>query len=363
MSAVKSVIKLIVKIILKPLKILFGITSDPVIKPLRGFGSQEKVVVLGRVTENAPETIVDRRFSGVRNALATFRDYLADPIPEQSVTVTFAGTAVTVVTNESGIFEAQFTPAAAIETNQAEWSTAEAYLTEPEEKTSVILEVLVEGKSNTYGIISDIDDTVLVSNATKKLKLIYMTMFKTAEKRSAFLGVAALYAAFREGEKGESTNPVFYVSSSHWNLFETLTAFFDINNLVKGPLLLKDNPGITRLLDGVGDHDHKRVKIEKVLAAYPSLPFVLSGDSGQHDAAIYADIAKRYPGRIKAIYIRDITVQEDQLVSKAQETLGKIVPLVVAKNSLLMADHAEKNGLITAEASANVRAVEDSNSV
>ncbi len=102
-------------------------------------------------------------------------------------------------------------------------------------------------------------------------------------------------------------------------------------------------------------HGHKFRKALRLLDEFPGLPFILIGDSGQEDPAIYADVVKQRPGRVRAIYIRDIDPDADSpldvAVKKAiLETKTSGVPMVLAKDSRTISEHAESIGLIPASA-------------
>ena len=94
-----------------------------------------------------------------------------------------------------------------------------------------------------------------------------------------------------------------------WNLYDVFADFLEINGLPTGPLILRDLEADDAKLIKSG-HEHKLVKIERVLAICHRLPFVLIGDAGQDDPAIYREVARRNPGRVLAIYIRAVRLPE-----------------------------------------------------
>ncbi|MEM1356971.1 MAG: phosphatase domain-containing protein [Bacteroidota bacterium] len=158
-----------------------------------------------------------------------------------------------------------------------------------------------------FGVISDIDDTVLQTDVTSKLKLKAMlhTVLKNAGNRHAFAGVADFYRALSLGKDGKGFNPFFYVSNSPWNLYDLLLDFLHLNHLPRGPILLRDF-GLPNEDATFHYKTHKADMVRKILATYPALPFILVGDSGEHDTDIYLEAARNNPGRILAIYIRDV---------------------------------------------------------
>jgi phosphatidate phosphatase APP1 len=162
-------------------------------------------------------------------------------------------------------------------------------------------EILIPGPLAELGIISDIDDTVLQTHVTQKLKMIWVTLSGSAFTRMPFEGTSELYHALAAGASGLANNPVFYVSKSPWNLYDFLVDFLDYHQLPRGPLLLRDIG-----LREAPPVDHKSAAVQQLLETYTGLPFVLLGDSGERDPEIYLETAARYPRRIAAIYIRDL---------------------------------------------------------
>jgi phosphatidate phosphatase APP1 len=150
-------------------------------------------------------------------------------------------------------------------------------------------------------VISDIDDTVKLSQVTDKQALLANSFLKPFV---AAPGMAALY------RKLADQGAVFhYVSSSPWQLYPPLRDFFDSSGLPKGSFHLRD----FRLKDESfldlfkASRETKTRAIEALLADFPGRDFVLVGDSGEADPEIYGDIARRHPGRVRAILIRNVT--------------------------------------------------------
>jgi phosphatidate phosphatase APP1 len=168
-----------------------------------------------------------------------------------------------------------------------------------------------------------------------------------AHTRLPFPGVAAFYRALRDGPDGRSANPLFYVSSSPWNLYELLDELFTLRGIPAGPFLLRDW-GLGS--SGSGGHaEHKGALIRGILDAYPRLPFVLVGDSGQEDPEIYAALIRQFPGRVLAAYIRSVDPSPSRVAALrtlAAELAREGATLVVADDTLAAARHAAEKGWI-----------------
>jgi phosphatidate phosphatase APP1 len=137
-------------------------------------------------------------------------------------------------------------------------------------------------------------------------------------------------------------NPVFYVSSSPWNLYAFLSAFLAHRGFPRGPVLLRD------LLGSREGREPKAVRLEEILALHPQLRFVLLGDSGEEDPAIYAALARAHPGRVLAVYVREVRLDPgDGRVERVIDGWDLDVPFVVVADSDAMRADAEARGLLS----------------
>jgi phosphatidate phosphatase APP1 len=140
---------------------------------------------------------------------------------------------------------------------------------------------------------------------------------------------------------------VFYVSNGPWNLYDLLEDFLDLQGIPRGPLLLRDW-SLRTLKGGEG---HKLAAIQALLDAYPGLPVVLVGDSGERDPEIYRRVVLRHPGRVLAVYVRDVAPRRHAAVRAiAAELAGHGVDLVFSPDTEAARRHALDHGLIVAAA-------------
>jgi phosphatidate phosphatase APP1 len=198
------------------------------------------------------------------------------------------------------------------------------------------------------------DDTVLQSEVTSFLRAARMVLLENALTRLPFPGVAAFYRALERGATGGDANPIFYVSSSPWNLYDVIDGFLEAQRIPIGPLLLRDWD-LGRLSERHARH--KGIVIREIFDTYPELPFLLVGDSGQEDPEIYAALVRERPGRVKAVYIRNVTPQAERLArieALAREITAAGSTLVLADDTLAVARHAAMHGWIAADALAEI---------
>ncbi|MEM7221435.1 MAG: App1 family protein [Pseudomonadota bacterium] len=166
-------------------------------------------------------------------------------------------------------------------------------------------------------IVSDIDDTLKISEVTDKQALVANTFLNPFE---AVPGMAAAYARFA----GNNEDTVYhYVSSSPWQLYEPLAAFMTEAGFPPGSFHLKDfrvkDRSFLNLIKS--SLETKPPIIEGLLAAFPERDFVLIGDSGELDPEIYGQIARHHPQRIRHIYIRKV-IQEKATAARYQSAFA-----------------------------------------
>lgn len=173
-------------------------------------------------------------------------------------------------------------------------------------------------------------------------------LLKNARTRMPFEGVAGFYRALYQGREGIK-NPIFYVSSSEWNLYDLLIDFCVYQGIPKGPFLLRRLA--TRFYHigrGSGSHDHKIEKIRHIIQVFKGLKFILIGDSGQQDPEIYSRIAHEAPECIAAIYIRDVHPSRHKAVLSLAHDLQKLhIEMVMVKDTMEAARHALQMGFIS----------------
>jgi phosphatidate phosphatase APP1 len=308
------------------------------IEPYTGHGGAEGVVVRGRVLDDPPTTDAVEGEGVIAALRRTSRAFLTDDLPDVPVRITVAGTSVTVLTDADGYFRTRIHPDPA--RLDRPWSAGTVELDGPYRGVvghhSAPFEVLVPPADARFGVISDIDDTILQTGVQRVGHMVVQTLTGSALTRTPFPGAPELYR-----DLAAARNPVFYVSSSPWNLHAFLVAFLRHRDFPAGPVLLRD------LLGTAAGREEKHDRIREVLALHPQLPFVLIGDSGEKDPQIYADVVREHPGRILAVYIREVRLDPgDGRVEKVSGTWAEDVPFVLAADTDAVRRHAAGLGLL-----------------
>jgi phosphatidate phosphatase APP1 len=202
--------------------------------------------------------------------------------------------------------------------------------------------VLVPSPAARFGVVSDIDDTVIQADVARLLSMVADVAFGSAHTRAPFPGVAAFFRALHAGT-GAAPNPVFYVSNGPWNLYDVFEHFLELRGIPPGPVELRDWGSPWREVQRVGRYEHKLESIRRIFRTLPDLPFILIGDSGEDDPEIYRDVVHEYPARVLAIYIRDVSrdpLRRIEIANLADEVSAAGSALVLAEDTLAAARHA-----------------------
>lgn len=305
-----------------------------------GHGGPAGVVVRGRVLDNPPLSEAEEGEglgAAIRRSLGQF---MTEELPGVPLRVTVGRASVDTVTDQEGYFRAVLRPS----TLRNPWQRGLVELAGDyrglTDTHATRVDVRVPGPDARFGVISDVDDTIIETGVQRIGEMLLQTFAGSALTRTPFEGAPALYR-----DLADRVNPVFYVSSSPWNLHSFLLGFLRHRDFPIGPLLLRD------LIGNRDGRERKHDRIEEVLGLHPDLRFVLIGDSGEHDPEIYADIVRDHPGRIIAVYIREVRLDPgDGRVEKVSDAWDTDVPFVLAADSDAVRRHAESIGLLTSPA-------------
>ncbi|MDA3817630.1 MAG: DUF2183 domain-containing protein [Prolixibacteraceae bacterium] len=335
-----------------------GWLGVPKIVPFRGYGTSTEVFLKGMVIEDKGLAKPHSHQKVWHNFLTMIKRFWSDEIAGVRVKVVFRNCSEVVETDENGFFTFQLkiSNAEAREINTGGWFPVYYELLDDvvqnQPEVHARGQVRVVADKNKRILVSDIDDTILISYSTQILRKLRLMFFKNALTRLPFPGVAQFYRSLVKGADGQRSYPFFYVSSSEWNLYDLLSDFFAINHLPAGVFVLKDlNHNVLKFWKrGSKMHSHKKEKIEKLLDLYKQHDFILIGDSGQRDPFIYSEIAEKYPGRIKAVYIRCVERRMRKSQQKIQAYASQLdVDMVLVNNTSEAEVHALKKGYINLE--------------
>ena len=197
--------------------------------------------------------------------------------------------------------------------------------------------ILAPGMDGRLAVISDIDDTIIetgitggIGSVARNWKRVFARM---PGQRTIVPGADTFYNELGDGAQDDghklakkhmaaTRRPFFYVSSSPWNLFSYLVAFQRMRNLPLGPIKLRDW-GLNSQTFGKSSHgNHKTDAIADILEMYPDMNFALIGDDTQGDIPAFADVVKRFPDQIAAVFMR--TISSENFTSEEEASLATI---------------------------------------
>lgn len=330
--------------------IKLGWMKSILIVPYEGFGNEKEILLVGRVIRDNRIGVSSPEDSVWKNIGKMRRRFMSVVIPKVTLRAEFQGKEYFAKTDEEGYFEFKIQPKASLILH-SRWQEIKLTLIDEviknQGEVSAYADVFLPVGNIDFGIISDVDDTIIPTGAMRMLEMLKTTFAKNAHTRVPFPGVAEFYKALQKGTDGVESNPFFYVSSSPWNLYDFLHELLQIHHIPKGPLLLRDI-GLSRTELIAGSHsEHKLEQIRQVLRTYTQLPFILIGDSGQEDPDIYLQIVKEFPGRIRMVFIRDVHSSRHEYVERVKVELQKLgVDMLLVKNTLEASEYALSKGWI-----------------
>lgn len=301
-----------------------------------GYGHQHDLTVFGHVFANSPGKMQTYTKSMLKNSINLLRLFFVNPLSGIKVQLEWENQVFESVTEHDGFFKLEWKSK---ESTPAGWHNVHIKALDPVKKITASAEgKLFIPHLAQYVFISDIDDTILISHSATIFKRIKVLLGNNPHTRKTFNNVVEHYNALaRSNTKKDVPNPFFYVSSSEWNLYNYLLEFFAHNKLPKGVFMLNQVKRWYQLLStGKTKHEGKLVRVARILNTFPNQQFVLLGDNSQKDPTIYAAIAKKNPGKVYAVYIRNVNAK------KANETIAMLNELERAGIQTCFYTHSEE---------------------
>ncbi|MFV5688524.1 App1 family protein [Flavobacterium sp. ZT3R25] len=319
----------------------------PILKLYRGYANEQELIVMGHVFRPTTAKDYDFQKKNIKNATSVIGMFRIKTQANADVYLDHNKIKIHTKTLNDGYFKF------CVPLDQFAfygWIDYEVSIVYNDETITTKDSYIRPHKGN-LGIISDIDDTFLVSHTLNPFKKLYVLLFKNINKRKIYEDVVTHYQALSTAgrENKEEFNAFFYVSSSEWNLYRFIIKFTELHQLPKAVLLLKDiKTSLTDFfLTGRGNHNHKFDKIKHILEFYPNLEYVLLGDDSQHDAFLYEAICKIFPVTVKAVYIRQTGDSKKEKVAAILKNLETLkVSVCYFKNSSEAIAHSKMIGII-----------------
>lgn len=283
-----------------------------------GYGDARGALVEGRVIERHGQREAGADDGKLRNLARNARLLKNDERKQRAVTVTVNGREWATQSDDEGYFRVALEAAAPLSPG---WHRVEAV----SGRATGHGELLIVPPGNRSGLISDIDDTILVSEVNDKSRLLANSLLKNPAQRQAVSGMAELYAQRSGANPQADAAPLFYLSASPRQLQRPLAEFLARNRFPRGVLITKrvtNNRSSEPLVDQFA---YKTRKLEELFARLPEARFVLVGDDGERDPEIYDWVRNKYPERVEAIWIRRVNPDPARPVLAGQRDLSEVL--------------------------------------
>ncbi|EAR25449.1 hypothetical protein A20C1_04261 [marine actinobacterium PHSC20C1] len=309
-----------------------GLTTT--IIPYSSYGAPDWARVVCRVVLTRGTEASKKRAEKVRG----WRSFFSIPVNDEVVTVTIGGTEVQLSPSRGGVIDEQVDVTLA-----PGWQTATIGSAGSD---PTIAHIFVVDPQASFGIISDVDDTVMVTALPRPLLAAWNTFVLDEHARRPVAGMAVLYDRLA---RANPLAPVVYLSTGAWNVAPTLTRFLRRNLYPRGAMLLTDwGPTHDRWFRSGADH--KRDNLRRLATEFPNIKWLLIGDDGQHDEEIYGEFAASHPNNVSAVAIRQLSTGEAVLAGgrskSAERELESPVPWRFAPDGARLAIELRELGLI-----------------
>lgn len=311
-------------------------------------------MVFGHVFSLSPLPRKKYRQNIWTNSLALLRSFMVGTYPNIRVRIIWEDTIIESYTARDGFFRFEWAPGKMLPPGL---HPIEVQLADPRGDEHPPLAsgrgTIIIAHVNQYAVVSDIDDTFLISHSSNLMKRLYVLFTKNAHSRKPFEGVVKHYQALAyAGSEANEPNPFFFVSSSEWNLYNFIVEFSRNNQLPDGVFLLSQLKRFSQVFKtGSNKHATKFMRIARVMEAFPHQQFILLGDDSQMDPVIYAGIVEHFPGRVRCVYLRHVyeknVTNVKALVAKMEAAGVLCCHFVHSKEAL---EHSCSVGLITEDA-------------
>ncbi|MDR1214881.1 MAG: DUF2183 domain-containing protein [Propionibacteriaceae bacterium] len=268
-----------------------------------GYGSGQRLRVMGRIVLCPPgRPDVPSRRDEAWLERRGWRNLAALPAVNRPVVIRIGPRAVHVVSDRDGYID--------VTVDHHGLGPGWRQVTvETDDCPATAARVLILSDQVRFGLISDIDDTIITTHLPRLLVAAWNYLVLTESARLPVPGMAQMYREILRQRPGA---PVFYVSTGSWNTLPFLERFMLRHGYPAGPMLLSDwgptNTGWFR-----SGREHKARALRSLARDFPQVRWLLIGDDGQFDPVIYADFARQFPDQVAAVAIRELNPVEQVL--------------------------------------------------
>jgi len=237
----------------------------------------------------------------LRNLVIILRSYFARSVANEEISIVINGDHIRAKTDTKGAFSISYDSVINGEINiyygndSTPLEIAQRY------------PVVFPETSGKYEVISDIDDTIMVSYTADFFKRVGTVAFISPYRRKTINYTKDLFKEFEDQQ-----SRFFYVSKSEGNLFGMITTFIDHNGFPKGEIFLTPYLKLSQLLTSKKSKKFKEQRINAIMEN-SNKQFILVGDDSQLDMDTYTSLAEKHSNRISRIFIRQTKKRRSKL--------------------------------------------------
>ncbi|WP_309066403.1 App1 family protein [Microbacterium sp.] len=316
--------------------------------PFPGYGGTGWVRVVGRVLIVPPPRKQPRGRRGKasqqdgaadRAGVRGWRSFVSIPVSYAAVQVEIGGRTHDVVADRGGVIDTVIDAEL-----PAGWQT---FTMSVEGQDPVEASVFIVGDEVRFGVVCDVDDTVMVTALPRPFIAAWNSFVVDEHARTPVPGMAVLLEQLTRDHPG---SPMIYLSTGAWNVAPTLRRFLSRHLFPAGSMLLTDwGPTHDRWFRS--GRDHKISNLRRLATEFPQVRWLLIGDDGQHDEAIYSQFQQEHPQSVAGVAIRRLLPAEAMLAG-GRATVDHEpdeVPWVSAEDGAGLRERLGEVGLIDSE--------------
>lgn len=264
-----------------------------------GYGTPQHAVVEGRVIKRRVRGEPGGTDSRWLNLSRTVRQLSNRERKHSPLVVTLNRRETATVTDSEGYFKVVV---------DADWALSPGWhsVGAHNAHTSATGDLLIVPEENRYGVISDLDDTLLITDVTRKVRMLRHTFFRNALQRQLVPGMVALFTQLRAHNPQPECAPLFYLSASPRQLHISVAQFIAHHGFPRGVLLTKRITNDRTSEPLLNQFAYKQARIAEIVTRLPHVRFTLVGDDGESDPEIYAWVRQTWPDRVDAVWIRRV---------------------------------------------------------
>jgi len=280
-------------------------TTNDQIELYNAFGNEKHLLVEGRTVNKSQESVVSENDNGYTNVWNALNFFQNDELKHKKVFLTIDKEKYETQSDNEGYFKFNTTLS-----KERAMSYMPIFLrTENNKNSHNTQATILSSQKEMVGIISDIDDTVVISDVPDKTELLINTFWKNYKQREVIPTMVERFQKILAANPPAQPSRLFFISGSPKQLYLPIEKFLTYNHFPKHVLILKQTHGKNK--DSLTDQlAYKTKKIEALIALYPHMKWVMFGDSGEKDLETYEGIKEKYPDKVKAYYIRNVNSGE-----------------------------------------------------